>query len=201
MNIRKTILAGAIATMMAAPTFAAENAPYEGDSEAPAKTELDRPMGDQSTTRDSLDRPQNKGQTSMETAAKDQRQDNPLYSRSAEDLDGVDIVDTAGEEIGSIKNIVLAKDRRSAHAVVSTGGMMGIGTRDVLVSFDELKPVDDNLQINATQKQLEARQEYESEQYVELDGDKPIGGAMAEFSASETKDQHRKPALVTESSE
>lgn len=137
----------------------------------------------------------------METAAKDQRQDNPLYSRSAEDLDGVDIVDTAGEEIGSIKNIVLAKDRRSAHAVVSTGGMMGIGTRDVLVSFDELKPVDDNLQINATQKQLEARQEYESEQYVELDGDKPIGGAMAEFSASETKDQHRKPALVTESSE
>lgn len=199
MNIRKTILAGAIATVMAAPAFAAENAPYQDASEAPAKTEPASPMGDQPTTKDSMNQPQNKDQTPM-TAAKDPVQDNPLYARSAESLDGVDIVDTAGEEIGSIKNIVLAKDRRSAHAVVSTGGMMGIGTREVLVSFDELKPVGDKvLQINTTQKQLEARQKYESERYVELDGDKPIGGSIAKFSALETQDQPRNPALAPES--
>ena len=197
-NIRKAILAGAIAAVISAPTFAAEGVQYEGTSEAPGKTESGKTMRGQSTTGDSMDRQQNMEHKSMGTAAKSQLEDNPIYSRSAESLEGVEIVDVAGEKVGTIKSVVLAKDRRSAHAVVSTGGMLGIGARDILVSLDELKTVDDKLQMNITQKQLETRQEYQSEQYVELEGDKPIGGSISEFSAFETEEEAKNPTLAPE---
>lgn len=200
-NIRKAILAGAIAAVISAPTFAAEGVQYDGSSEAPGKTESDMPMRGQSTTGNSMDSQQNMGHKSMGTTAKSQVKDNPIYSRSADSFDGVEIVDVAGEEVGTIKSVVLAKDRRSAHAVVSTGGMLGVGTRDILVSLDELKAVDDKLQMNITQKQLETRQEYQSEQYVELEGDKPIGGAISEFSAFETEDEAQDPTLAPKAPE
>jgi hypothetical protein len=200
-NIRKVILASAIAAVISAPAFAAEGVQNEGSSDAPGKTESDMPMRGQSTTGDSMDRQQNMDNKSMGTAAKGPVKDNPIYSRSAESLDGVEIVGVAGEEIGTIKSVVLAKDRRSAHAVVSTGGMLGVGARDVLVSLDELNPADDKLQINSTQEQLEARQEYQSEQFEELTGDKPIGGAISEFSAFETEDKAQDPTLAPETPE
>lgn len=195
-KIRNAILAGAIAAVISAPTFAAEGVQYGNSSDAPDKTGSDMPMHNQSTTGDSMDKQQNMGDKSMDTAAKNPVKDNPIYSRSAESLDGVEIVDAAGKEIGTIKSVVLAKDRRSAHAVVSTGGIMGVGARDVLVSLDELNTVDDKLQMTINQEQLEARQEYQAEQYVELEGDKPIGGAMSEFSAFETEDKSQDPTLA-----
>ena len=200
-NIRKAILAGAIAAVISAPTFAAEGDQYKGSSDAPGKTESDMPMRGQSTTGDSLDRQKNMEHKSMGTSAKSQVKDNPIYSRSAESLEGVEIVDVAGEDVGEIKRVVLAKDRRSAHAVVSTGGMLGVGARDILVSLDELNIADDKLQLNITQKQLEARQEYQSEQYVELEGEKPIGGAISEFSAFETEEEAQDPTLAPEAPE
>jgi sporulation protein YlmC with PRC-barrel domain len=228
-KIRNAILAGAIAAVISAPTFAAEGVQYGNSSDAPDKTGSDMPMhnqsttgdsmdkqqnmGDkstdtagktgsdmpmhnQSTTGDSMDKQQNMGYKSTDTAAKNPVKDNPIYSRSAESLDGVEIVDAAGKKIGTIKSVVLAKDRRSAHAVVSTGGIMGVGARDILVSLDELTTVDDKLQMTIDQEQLEARQEYQSEQYVELEGDKPIDGAMSEFSAFETEDKSQDPTLA-----
>lgn len=195
-NIRKAILAGAIAAVISAPTFAAEGVQYEGSSDASGKTESDMPMRGQSTTGDSMDRQHNMERKSMGTTAKNQINDNAIYSRSAESLEGVEIVDVAGEDIGTIKSVVLAKDRRSAHAVVSVGGMLGVGARDILVSLDELNPVDDKLQMNITEKQLDSRQEYQSEQYVELEGDKPIGGSISEFSAFETEEGTSDPTLA-----
>jgi sporulation protein YlmC with PRC-barrel domain len=200
-NIRKAILAGAIAAVISAPTFAAEGVQYEGSSAAPDKTESDMPMRGQSTSGNSMDRQQNMDHKSMGSTAKSQVNDNPIYSRSAESLDDVEIVDVAGEKIGTIESVVLAKDRRSAHAVVTIGGTLGVGTRDILISLDELKTVDDKLQMNITQKQLETRQEYQSEQYVELEGDKAIGAAISEFSAFETEDKAQDPALAPESSQ
>jgi sporulation protein YlmC with PRC-barrel domain len=180
-NIRKTILAGTIAAVISAPAFAANGVQYEGSSEAPGDTESDMPMRDRSTTGDSMDKQQHMDRESMGMNARSQVKDNPIYSRSAESLDGAEIVDLAGEKIGTITSVVLTKDRRSAHAVVSTGGMLGLGTRDIVVSLDELTTVNDKLQMNITQKELESRQEYKSGQYVELKGDDPIGGSISGY--------------------
>ncbi len=201
-SIRKAILAGAIAAVISAPTFAAESGQYGRSSEAPGKSESEMPMRGQSTTGDSMSRQKNMEHKSMGATARSQVKNNPIYSRSAKNLEGTEILDVAGEEAGTIQSVVLTNDRRSAHAVVSTGGMMGVGARDVLVSLDELNAAGDGkLQLNITQKQLESRQEYQSEQYVKLEGEKPISGAISEFSAFETEEEAQDPTAAPKAPE
>jgi hypothetical protein len=113
--------------------------------------------------------------------------DNPLYSRTVKDLVGADVVDESGKEIGEIEKVVLTQDRRSAHAVVSVGGFLGIGEHDIVVSLDELRPHgDDKWQLDASKEELKERPKYQSKQYVELDGDQPISGSITDFAAFET---------------
>lgn len=180
-NIRKSVLAGTIAVIIAAPAFATEGVQHEGSSVASKDTESDMDIRGQSTTGNAMDRQQNMDRHFMLTTARSQIEGNPIYSRSAESLDGAEVVNVTGDKLGTINSVLLAKDRRSAHAVVSTGGILGIGARDVLVSLDELSTVNDKLQMNITLKQLEARQDYQPELYVELEGDKPIGGSISGY--------------------
>ena len=185
MNFRKTFLASAIAALISAPAFAAEGIQYEGKS-APGKAGMEKPVTGKPMDMDKM------GGKSMGMTTRNQAwANNPIYSRSADDLDGTDVVDSAGDKVGTIKQVVLTSDRSSAHAVISTGGMLGLGTRDIVVSLDELTAVDDALQLNQTKEQIEARKEYQSEQYVELKGDKPI---RSEFSAFEPAKNTRDPA-------
>lgn len=182
-HICKTILAASIAAIISAPAFAADHGMNRGLSESPGKNESGMTMRSQSTTSDSLERQPHMGPKSMGTAERNQLKNNPIYMRSAKSLDGMDVVGVNGEAIGTIKRIVMTKDRRNAHAVISTGGILGFGGRDVMVSLDELNTTDDKLLINLTQKQLKNRQEFQSEQYDELNGDKPIGDAISDISA------------------
>jgi sporulation protein YlmC with PRC-barrel domain len=193
LNIRKTFLASAIAALISAPAFAVEGTQYEGTS-APGKAGVEKPV-----TGKPMDADQKMGGKSMGMNTSAQaRADNPLYSRSADDLDGMDVVDSVGDKIGTIDRVVLTRNRDSAHAVISTGGMLGLGTRDIVVSLDELNVVGDKLQLSHTKEQIEARKEYQSEQYVELKGDKPI---RAEFSAFEPVENARDPALAPKTPE
>ena len=127
------------------------------------------------------------GSTSPSMGAGTAKADNPLYARTVDELKGTDVVDASGKEIGEIKKVVLTQDRRSAHAVVSVGGFLGIGDRNIVVSLDEFRAAgDDKLQLNATKEDLKARPKFESEQYVELEGDQPISGSITDFAAFET---------------
>lgn len=127
------------------------------------------------------------GTTSMGSGATGRMAANPLYSRSADDLKGTDVVDVTGDKIGDIKEVVLSMDRRSAHAVIGVGGFLGMGEHDIAVSLEELKTHEgDELQLSATKEQLEARPKYQSEQYVKLEGDQAISGSITDFAAFET---------------
>jgi sporulation protein YlmC with PRC-barrel domain len=124
--------------------------------------------------------------------------DNPLYTRSADDLDGLEVVDRAGDNIGEVNQIVLAPDRKSAHAVVSVGGILGIGAREIIVSLDELRPIDDKLQLSGTKEEIAARKDEtpDADKYVEVNGDTPISGSIVEFSAFEEDKDANKPGAA-----
>lgn len=111
--------------------------------------------------------------------------DNPLYTRSAASLNGMEVINSAGESFGTIKHVVLAPTRDGAYAVISAGGLLGMGARDILLSLDDLNPVGDKLQFNATQDQINALSDYTPQQYVEVKGDTPVSGSIVEFSALE----------------
>jgi hypothetical protein len=199
-KIRTTLIAGAIAALLGGPTWAASDTPKYG-AQTPAKAEIGQPERDQPTAAQPMsEAPRMGAATYGATTAGTQVGDNPIYTRSADDLDGVEVVDSTGDKVGKVKQIVLAPDRKSAHAVIAAGGFLGMGAREIMVSLDELKPMDDKLQMSATKEEIAALKDAapEADKYVEVKGDTPISGSIVEFSALEPSKEAPKPAAAPE---
>ncbi len=205
LKIRTTVIAGAIAALLAGPTWAASDTPKEGAyTPAPTKAELGQPERDQPTAAQPVsDTPRVGAATYGSATAGSSIGDNPLYTRSADDLDGVEVVDSTGDKIGDVKQIVLAPDRKSALAVISAGGFLGMGARDIMVSLDELKPMDDKLQLNVTKAEIASLKDAEpdADKYAEVKGDTPISGSIVEFSAFEKGKEAVKPEAAAKTPE
>lgn len=199
LNMRTTLFAGAIAALLAGPISAATDTPKEAvQDQAPTKSELGQPARDQPTAAQPMsETPRLDAAAAGSASAGSMIGDNPLYTRSADELDGVDVVDRTGDKVGDVKQIVLAPDRKSAHAVISVGGILGMGARDIMVSLDDLTPVDDKLQMSGSKEQIESQPETpDADQYVELEGDTPISGSIVEFSAFEQGNEANKPGAA-----
>jgi sporulation protein YlmC with PRC-barrel domain len=208
-TFRKTLLAAAIAALLAAPVLAADEATRDG-VEAPDAPQAGQQWSDETTTGRTMTGESTESSTQAQPKGPDAQEDaspglekveepvgyaaeeytkegaRALYSRSFNDLDGMDLVDSAGERIGKLTGVVLSPDRQSAHAVISSGGFLGMGTRETLVSFSELELLDDQLQLTTTEEAFKARSEFQADDYIELDGDRPIGESIVEASPSET---------------
>jgi hypothetical protein len=57
----------------------------------------------------------------------------------ASNLIGASVRNKADERIGEINEVILKKDGKVAAVVVGVGGFLGIGEREVALSFDSLK--------------------------------------------------------------
>ncbi len=84
----------------------------------------------------------------------------------ASKLIGSTIRNTANESIGDINEVVLSKDGRVAAVIVGVGGFLGIGEREVAISFDALRMATDAnrntvLTVNATKESLKAAPEWQ----------------------------------------
>lgn len=109
-------------------------------------------------------------------------------NKRADDLDDRDVVNAAGEEIGEVEGIVRNKETNDVYAVVSVGGFLGIGDRDVLLSLRDLQLRGDKLEARfATKEELESRPEYEEDRYEEVDSDLmvSVGGGEAGGAAAQ----------------
>lgn len=98
-------------------------------------------------------------------------------------LRGTEVVGPSGEEVGTVKAVVRSRDEKNIQAVISAGGMMGVGDRQVAVPLNSLRYDGEKLRISATEEQLKARPAYQSEKFVELE---PADQPISEFSAFET---------------
>lgn len=82
----------------------------------------------------------------------------------ASELIGASVTNAAGETLGDVNNLVIGPDGDVAAAVIGVGGMLGIGEKNVAVSYDALqtKTEDDELMVvlNTTKAELEAAQDY-----------------------------------------
>jgi sporulation protein YlmC with PRC-barrel domain len=66
------------------------------------------------------------------------------YQRASDDwpaseLIGSDVRNVAGETIGDVNEIILANDGNVRAVVIGVGGFLGMGERDIAVSFNSLK--------------------------------------------------------------
>lgn len=96
----------------------------------------------------------------------------PFIPEQAEDqvlansVIGADVVDVNGNEVGTVKDLILDKEGNAVGVVVSWGGVMGIGGKDVGVSFapaqleEGEKPQTKLLRLNVNRDQIEAAPEF-----------------------------------------
>lgn len=63
----------------------------------------------------------------------------PTGAWRATDLEGKDVYDTQGEDIGEITDVLLSEDGKVMAVLVGVGGFLGIGEKDVAVSMSALE--------------------------------------------------------------
>ena len=85
----------------------------------------------------------------------------------ATELIGRSVVNTADETIGDVNDLITDAGGKTIAAVIGVGGFLGIGEKDVAVSFAAIEPRTDEdgdvtLYVNATQEQLEAAPEFKT---------------------------------------
>ena len=133
----KSTVIGLAVLMLAAPAFAQTTTPPPAAPPAPATSPSGQPM---------------------------------WYSHQAEEmrvskLIGTKVVNTANETIGDINEIVLGKDGKVAAMIVGVGGFLGMGEREVAMSFDAFRMSRDSgnnlvLTVNATKDVLKGAPEW-----------------------------------------
>jgi hypothetical protein len=76
------------------------------------------------------------------------------------------VVNAGGQEVGEIEDLVLDQNQ-IAYAVVSVGGLLGLGEKRVAVPLDDLQLGEGEtyLMSSATQDQLEQMPEYDERQF------------------------------------
>jgi len=91
-------------------------------------------------------------------------------SMSLEEVLGSSVVNQNGEEVGTIEDLVVKDDAH--YAVLSVGGFLGLGEKNVAVPLDELKLGEDEAYLMSaqTEEQLEEMPEYEAAQYRPYQG-------------------------------
>jgi putative membrane protein len=84
----------------------------------------------------------------------------------ASDVIGAGVVNEKGDEVGEIKDLVIDADRVE-YAVVSVGGFLGIGDKEVAVPLDQLKLGigESYLMSGETEAQLKEMPEYQEERF------------------------------------
>lgn len=77
----------------------------------------------------------------------------------ADKLMGADVKNTQDESIGKINDLVFSEEGRIEAAVVSVGGFLGIGAKNVALSWDQLQihssEAGDEITVSMTKEQLE----------------------------------------------
>ena len=86
----------------------------------------------------------------------------------ANDLDDEDIYGLNDEEVGEVEDVILNMDGTVAAVVVEVGGFLGIGEKDVLVSWDAIEMVQDGNDLRLVAPGL-TREALEAAEGVDID--------------------------------
>ena len=92
---------------------------------------------------------------------------------AAEKVEGTDVYNLNGDKLGTVDDIMLDKvSGKAIYAIMSFGGFLGIGEKEVAVGMDKLQfmPDGDNnhyLYTNFTKEQLENAPAYDKNSWAE----------------------------------
>ncbi len=111
----------------------------------------------------------------------EKRDPDNLMSQEMRDLEGESVVNQKDEEIGSISRIVEHKESGELYAIISIGGLWGIGDEEVALPLSEIELKDDQLMTNTTygSDEIEASAEkYDEDNYSQFDNNMTLEEAQ-----------------------
>lgn len=91
-----------------------------------------------------------------------------VHQMTSEDLTGANVYGANDETVGEINSLVVGDDGAISKVVIGVGGFLGIGEKEVAVTFDELQILqeadgdDVRIYIDSTKEALEAQPEFEN---------------------------------------
>ncbi|MFN2329992.1 MAG: PRC-barrel domain-containing protein [Chromatocurvus sp.] len=177
MTFHKYILATAISLTLGTSAFAAgQDQSLDTGGKAESRTSL--PKSDVDADR--------MGRT--ESAPGMQSGSLASMSTTVEKLKGMEVQSGDNREIGNVDKIVSDTRTDQLYAIISVGGVLGMGATKVPVQLDQLQMQGDQLIVRgvSTQDELKNRPEYVAENYRDLDDERQID--RAEFSAFESSE-------------
>jgi hypothetical protein len=138
------------------------------DAEQPSQEQAasDQQPGQQAATEEQ--------QPAQEQAASE----SPLTGRSPNELLGAEVVNDEGDSVAEIVDLEKKKDAEGLYAVLSVGGFLGIGDKQVAVAADRFRSGEgDQLVLtNASEEEIESMPPYQEAEYESTLPQQPAGG-------------------------
>jgi hypothetical protein len=63
----------------------------------------------------------------------------PRFNRSSTELEDMNLLSHAGEEIGEVGKVLVDEDGQPAAVTAEVGGFLGVGEKTVVIGFDRLR--------------------------------------------------------------
>ena len=180
-SLRKSILAGALAFAcgISAGYVAAEPRAGSGEYQSPWVPVDDQTQGTGKAWSD----PEQAAipGSANQDAAKSIGQNDP-YNLTPEALSKMEVIGRDGKKLGKIEKVVSNRVNGKLYAVISSGGILGLGARETALSLDTLQVEGNRIHASATGDELAASKQYAPDMYFEV---KPEDQPVSEFSAFE----------------
>lgn len=102
------------------------------------------------------------GSQQMTGAQEPQEYDTQAMQATVDSLQGRPVENAEGQEIGDVEDVVINGQNGQVGLVISSGGMLGIGSSEILAPVEEITFSDERLVWNTSRSKKELRN---SEQY------------------------------------
>lgn len=92
------------------------------------------------------------------------------YQINVAELEGADVMNAAGEEIGEVEAVLLDPATDAPVVILSVGGVLGIGDKEIAFPYSDLTITGDEIVLNTdmTEDEIEEMPEYDEAAYEEL---------------------------------
>ncbi|WP_156829342.1 PRC-barrel domain-containing protein [Amorphus coralli] len=103
----------------------------------------------------------------------DMATEQPEGTYLASELTGEPVQNAEGEDLAGIEDFVIGQDGAISHVIVSFGGFLGLGDKEVMLPWDQFEittdPEDEDdliARLNMTEEEIEALPEFKSQEEV-----------------------------------
>jgi hypothetical protein len=96
--------------------------------------------------------------------------ENPLAAMPASEVIGAEVQNQQGDTVAEIVDLVKRQGEEDLFAVLSVGGFLGLGDKEVVVPVNELQVSQEGeiVMVNASEDQLKGMPEYEEEGFESM---------------------------------